>query len=101
MSIRIIKESLKIEKRKGPKGSYGTNFAEIQIVDDGTRKSLDVYYNPHNSDYGLEIYQGPNYVPPFDSKEKSYSRQYKKFREMPEKYFKLAYFLYNKVPKRN
>lgn len=51
---------------------------------------LFTYYTSYdNSDYGAEIYSGPNYVEPFDSKKRSYSRNYKKLKNVPEKYKKI------------
>ncbi len=100
MTIRVLNDTLELEKRSGPKGSYSTNFAHIRIIDDGIEKSLDVFFNPHNRDYGLEVYQGPNYVVNAGERERSYSRMYPKFKGMPEKYNKLAHALYAKVAKR-
>ena len=99
MVIKVIEGSLQVEKRKGPQGSYNTNFAHIEVTEDGIKKSLHVFYNPHDGAYGLEIYQGSNYV--VGSTARSYSRQYPKFKGLPEKYYKIAHFLYDKVAKRN
>ena len=96
MTMREITD-IETEKRKGPKGSYNTNFAEVIVLDDGVRKQLSVYYNPHNKEYGLEVYQGYNYD--IHSNDRSYSRHYKKFKGMPEKYKTIAYLLYARVPK--
>jgi hypothetical protein len=103
MTIKIISGTLKTEKRKGPKGSYNTNFAQIQIDDDGVIKELSVYYNPHNKVYGLEVYQGENYIVSKGGHDtgRSYSKHYLQFKGIPEKYRSIVYSLYNKVAKRN
>lgn len=89
-----MKGPIKVEDRK----STGTLFIHLLISDDYTNKSLDVYYNyadlPYNSErkeslvgrFGLEIYQGPNYVEPFNSRARSYSRHYESFLQVPSKY---------------
>jgi len=39
------------------------------------------------------MYVGPNYVEPFDSKDKSYSRNYKKLENLPSKYNQIVDYL--------
>lgn len=87
---------IKVEDRK----STGTLFVSLPITDGSVKKSIDVYYVyadlPVHQErkeslvgrFGLEIYQGPNYVPPFTSRERSYSRHYAHFLLAPEKYRK-------------
>jgi hypothetical protein len=99
--LTIVEGSFYTEKRKGPKGSYNTNFAHAYIMDDGVRKNIDVYFNTHNGMYGLEVYQGYNYDVKASVKDRSYSRHYPKFRGMPDKYSEVAHWLYSKVPKRD
>ena len=87
-------------KTKTERRNTGYNFAQVYVRDDFVKKLLSVYYERGTGKYGLEVYQGPNYVPPIDSREKSYSRNYKSFRGMPTKYREIAKKLLSKVPKK-
>ena len=76
------------------RGGQKTDFAEFKIFDYdlGVNRSIDVYYAYHSGEpmWGVEIYQGPNYVEPFNSKKKSYSRHYPMGIGLPPKYSALV-----------
>jgi hypothetical protein len=71
-----------------------TDFAEYKIYDYelGENRTVDVYYAycGKKSRWGVEVYQGPNYVAPYDSKKKSYSRHYPEAKGLPAKYVTLV-----------
>ena len=84
---RIMKQltPLKVEYRE----STGYCFVHVEILDDGIKKHLDVYFDVRGGkDMGLEVYQGQNYV--VGSKDRSYSRNYKHFKGIPDKYVALV-----------
>jgi len=69
--------------------STGYCFVHVHILDDGIEKHLDVYFDVRGGkNMGLEVYQGQNYV--VGSKDRSYSRNYKHFKGIPEKYRSLC-----------
>jgi hypothetical protein len=76
------------------RGGQETDFAEVKIYDYelGVNRTVDVYNSYHRTErmWGVEIYQGPNYVEPFDSKAKSYSRHYPMAIGLPLKYAPLV-----------
>jgi len=78
---------------KRDRDGQGTSFAEIHVSDEGTHKTIDVYKIIRKTSpsrelgmWGVEIYQGPNYVKPWDSKDRSYSRHYPRGKGLPDKY---------------
>lgn len=71
---------LKFENRK----STGYLFVHAFINDGNCIKHLDVYWEKKTGMYGLEVYQGKNYV--VGCTERSYSRHYPKLKGMPAKY---------------
>lgn len=63
------------------------------------RYMLTFYVNPQNPDeWGTEIYAGENYV--VGSKDRSWSRNYKRWRKLPEKWMPVAMALKNLHRKR-
>lgn len=71
-----------------------TDFAEYKIYDYelGVDRTVDVYYAYYHKKprWGVEVYQGPNYVAPSNSKAKSYSRHYPEAKGLPAKYVTLV-----------
>ena len=81
--IRIIPNTL--EEKSPRKGGYKSNIVSVLIDDNGIKKEI-AYYEDKDFGFGSEVYQGPNYVEPFNSKARSVSRNYKQFKGMPRKY---------------
>lgn len=76
---------LKYELHSPSRGGYRANITEATIDENGKRRLLTVYEDPKNrNDYGAEYYQGKNYIT--DSTERSYSRNFKQFKGLPQKY---------------
>lgn len=107
-AIKVINGSLKVTLDRD---QQGTSFAEVRIFDQETRtyKSIDVYaviedkQTPKRSgDWGVEIYQGPNYMAEaWTSKnERSYSRHYPLAKGLPEKYLDVVIWLTYRLPYR-
>jgi len=89
-------DKIKTEERKGsgdPR-SYSTVFAQCHIRDPDTLDYRLVSFfarkDDPEKDWGVEIYSGPNYVAPFTEKGKSYSRNYRKGKDLPRKYWPVA-----------
>jgi len=74
-------------KYHSPQGGYHYCIVDAAIMD-GKPKKITYYQDPNNSqDYGVEIYQGENYI--VGSTEPSWSRTFKKCKQMPSRYYKL------------
>ena len=68
----------------------------VKDTTDGKNKLISFYRSKRNKDsWGTELYVGPNYVEPFDSGERSYSRNYRKNKLLPEKYKHISKILEN------
>lgn len=67
-----------------------TDFAECTIYDKelGVLRTVDVYYAYYGKQpmWGVEVYQGPNYVSGASAKSASYSRHYPRGIGVPKKY---------------
>lgn len=63
-------------------GGYGANIVQTTVIDDNTRKMITFYRE--GKDYGSEIYVGENYI--VNSSRRSYSRNYNKLKNLPNKY---------------
>lgn len=72
-------------------GGYKANIVSIVVDDNGIKKN--VTYWEENGKYGTEIYSGSNYVEPFNVKNKSYSRNYTYWKDLPVKWLPTAHSL--------
>ena len=82
---------LRFEDRKGT--DY--LFVHVTVNDDRVEKTLDVYFNKKTGKYGLEVYQGQNYV--VGSGRRSYSRNYAWLHAIPDKYVPLVRLMTKKL----
>jgi len=74
----------KIKYNSPKEGGYKANIVVGYFIENGKNKKLTFWRE--GSEYGSEYYTGPNYVEPFDSKNKSYSRNYVSLKGLPKKY---------------
>lgn len=71
-------------KYHGPKDGYHYYIVEVMVMDNKPRM-ITYYQDPNDSQkYGMEFYQGENYI--VDSTEPSWSRNYKQCKRIPSRY---------------
>lgn len=69
-------------------------IAEGYFKENGKVVNLTYYQSKTDPDeWGTEYYTGPNYVEPYDSKAKSFSRNWKQWQKLPAKYALMAEYL--------
>jgi hypothetical protein len=77
---------MKIEFLDKTKG-YKAKIATTKFYD--AKRDQDVLLCFSNEEHPvIEVYSGPNYVEPFNSKKKSYSRVYNYLSKVPNKYWR-------------
>jgi hypothetical protein len=85
--VRIKKNSL---KRTG----HAFNIVVGESIDKTRAVDVTFYQNPSNKrDWGTEIYWGRNYIP--NTNQRSYSKNYRNWHNLPSKYKKIAKTLRN------
>lgn len=96
--IKVFSETFQIHSPKH--GGYKANIVSIEISDNGIRKDITFWkaigLEKEGAPFGSEVYSGPNYVKPFDSRAKSYSQNYNYLKDLPKKYVPVVNMLMNR-----
>ena len=89
---------LSVETHDKKHGGYHYNILVAECMDDGIRKDITFYVNPKKkTEWGTEVYSGSNYI--VGSNSPSYSRNYKHWNDIPDKYLDVALMLSKKYKK--
>ncbi len=86
--IKIGEKKVIVERHDPICGGYGDNILSAKARIDGRIKEITFYRLTNKEGWGTEVYAGPNYI--VGSTGRSYSRNYKKWKNLPDKYKNIA-----------
>jgi len=91
--IKIKGKVINVERHDPICGGYGDNILSIKTWIDGRMREITFYHLIGKKGWGTEVYAGPNYI--VGARGKSYSRNYKGWKNLPDKYKDIAQKLKN------